>query len=61
MLQKAYFLEKIGADTAENEQHFTDLNLPKTGNVCLNFAAASGVRGSAFVLLWRTGQSWGLR
>ena len=22
MLQKAYFLAKIGADTAENEQHF---------------------------------------
>ena len=27
MLQNAYFLVKIGADTAENEQHFAE-NLP---------------------------------
>ena len=26
-----YFLAKIGADTAENKQHFTEI-LPKTGN-----------------------------
>ena len=25
MLQKAYFLVKIGADTAENEQHFAEI------------------------------------
>ena len=25
MLQNAYFLAKIGADTAENEQHFTEI------------------------------------
>ena len=34
MLQNAYFyyfLAKIGADTAENEQHFPEI-LPKTGN-----------------------------
>ena len=31
MLQNAYFLAKIGADTAENEQHFAKI-LPKTGN-----------------------------
>ena len=31
MLQNAYLLAKIGADTAENEQHFAE-NLPKTGN-----------------------------
>ena len=31
MLQKAYFLAKIGADTAENERHFAE-NLPKSGN-----------------------------
>ena len=30
MLQNAYFLAKIGADTAENEQHFAK-NLPKIG------------------------------
>ena len=27
MLQNAYFLEKIGADTAENEQHFAVASL----------------------------------
>ena len=31
MLQNVYFLAKIGADTAENEQHFAE-NLPKIGN-----------------------------
>ena len=31
MLQNAYFLAKIGADTAENEQQFAEI-LPKTGN-----------------------------
>ena len=31
MLQNAHFLAKIGADTAENEQHFAEI-LPKTGN-----------------------------
>ena len=34
MLQNAYFdyfLAKIGADTAENEQHFAEI-LPKNGN-----------------------------
>ena len=30
MLQNAYFLAKIGADTAENEQHFAEF-LPKIG------------------------------
>ena len=31
MLQNAYFLAKIGADTAENEQHVAEI-LPKTSN-----------------------------
>ena len=31
MLQNAYVLAKIGADTAENEQHFAE-NLPTIGN-----------------------------
>ena len=31
MLQNAYFLAEIGADTAENEQHFAEFLL-KTGN-----------------------------
>ena len=30
MLQNAYFLAKIGADTAENEQHFAEF-LPTEG------------------------------
>ena len=31
MLQNAYLLAKIGADTAENEQHLAEI-LPRTGN-----------------------------
>ena len=31
MLQNAYLLAKVGADTAENEQHFAEILL-KTGN-----------------------------
>ena len=31
MLQNAYLLAKIGADTAENERKFAE-NLPKIGN-----------------------------
>ena len=31
MQQNAYFLAKIGADTAENERNFAEI-LPKTGN-----------------------------
>ena len=31
MLSNAYFLAKIGADTAENEQHFAEI-LPKIGS-----------------------------
>ena len=31
MLQNAYLLAKIGADTAENERHIAE-NLPKIGN-----------------------------
>ena len=31
MLSNAYFLAKISADTAENEQHFAEI-LPKIGN-----------------------------
>ena len=30
MLQNAYFLAKIGADTAENEQQFVRLCMPET-------------------------------
>ena len=45
MLQNAYFLAKIGADTAENEQHFADI-LPKTGNYPTGpVAAASAAAG----------------
>ena len=31
MLQNAYFLAKIGADTAENEQHFAEILLTEEG------------------------------
>ena len=40
MLQNAYLLAKIGADTAENERDFAEI-LPKTGN--LPFAASLSV------------------
>ena len=44
MLSNAYFLAKIGADTAENEQHFAEI-LPKIGNYPTGpplFSCASG-------------------
>ena len=41
MLQNAYFLAKIGADTAENEQHFAEI-LPKTGNYPTGGPAEAG-------------------
>ena len=44
MLQNAYFLAKIGADTAENEQYFAEI-LPKTGNYPRRRAAARGAAG----------------
>ncbi len=42
MLQNAYFLAKIGADTAENEQHFAEI-LPKLGN-CRRHGDGRGAR-----------------
>ena len=62
MLQNAYFLAKIGADTADNDQHFAEI-LPKTGNYptgppsqrraprppsssCRDAEAAAGVAGT---------------
>ena len=35
MLQNAYLVAKIGADTAENEQYFAEI-LPKNGNYPLD-------------------------
>ena len=35
MLQNAYFLAKIGADTAENEQHFAKFCQPTLSDVSL--------------------------
>ena len=45
MLQNVYFLAKIGADTAENEQHFAEI-LPKTSNYPGLAGAASDGRGA---------------
>ena len=45
MLQNAYFLAKIGADTAEKEQHFAEI-LPKRAAL---LAPAAGARGPAQV------------
>ena len=47
MLQNAYFLAKIGADPAENEQHFAEV-LPKTANYPTGWSDAPGVWGRAF-------------
>ena len=40
MLQNSYFLAKIGADTAENEQHFAEI-LPKTATYPTTLLLAS--------------------
>jgi len=45
MLQNAYLLAKIGADTAENEQHFAEI-WPKTGNYPHDPAGRSSSFGS---------------
>ena len=45
MLQNAYFLAKIGVDTAENERNFAE-NLPKLPTT-LRLAAASSARSRA--------------
>ena len=42
MLQNAYFLAKIGADTAENEQHFAEICQPTLSDV-----AATGATRTA--------------
>ena len=50
MLQNAYFLAKIGADTAENEQHFAEI-LPKIGNYPTGPDRLLGIAGvQAFLL-----------
>ena len=41
MLQNAYFLANIGADTAENEQHYAK----KLPNICQNWQINGGVLG----------------
>ena len=38
MLSNAYLLAKIGADTAENEQHFAEI-LPKIDALCVRVGA----------------------
>ena len=43
MLQNAYFLAKIGADTAENEQQFAEI-LPIDRRVLDRAAACGGAR-----------------
>ena len=45
MLQNAYLLAKIGADTAENEQHFAEI-LPKT-DAAVAVRPRAGRRGPA--------------
>ena len=51
MLQNAYFLAKIGADTAENEQHFARFGLARAvagaRGAHQPATSASGARGAA--------------
>ena len=54
MLQNAYFLAKIGADTAENEQHFAEI-LPKTGKICFAYPGARLHLSAAPCARWRQG------
>ena len=42
MLQNAYFVAKIGADTAENEQHFAEMLLVFVGACRHSWALALG-------------------
>ena len=54
MLQNAYLLAKIGADTAENEQHFAEI-LSKIGNYL------TGLRGrAAEAALAEAPRAWGV-
>ena len=46
MLSNAYFFAKIGADTAENEQHFAEI-LPKLGNYPTDLLQTSSKTGSS--------------
>ena len=47
MLQNAYFLAKIGADTAENEQHFAEISqfskIRKPGHTAVRAAVAKAL------------------
>ena len=43
MLQNAYLLAKIGADTAENERNFAEI-LPNIGNYPTGLDAPGGLR-----------------
>ena len=61
MLQNAYFLAKIGADIAENEQHFAEI-LP-IGRRGASSAHITGARDYSQVLslMVNWAQSWNLR
>ena len=45
MLQNAYFLAKIGADTAENEQHFAEI-LPTNAAAAIRIHGGSTARSA---------------
>ena len=42
MLQNAYFLAKIGADTAENEQHFAEICRDRDADALTDADAVAG-------------------
>ena len=61
MLQNAYFLAKIGADTAENEQHFAEI-LPIGRRVADRYRHGLGgaEKMPAIALPHRAGPRWSL-
>ena len=62
MLQNAYFLAKIGADTAENGQHFAEICQPTLSDVsagCASDAEAYLVRSAGCTAACAShAQSW---
>ena len=53
MLQNAYFLAKIGPDTAENEQHFAEIFAENEQH--FSWRAAHGRAGPGVPRRWRDG------
>ena len=58
MLENAYFLAKIGADTAENEQHLAEIapigrRVAARRDLCFRAAAAARRKHQTSAALWQ--------